>query len=142
MLAGSETLVEKHGRYVLSPWSMQGAKTPVIVRGQGCRIFDADGKEYIDLSAGLVAVNLGGAHQLGVDAAGSLWEAGAERSDPDRFFRMEATGTIDRSAAFPTVGGSTLHTDGTLIVSNDGALWASAQTSSGHEYLVRFVPTP
>ncbi len=89
-----------------------------------------------------VAVSLGGAHQLGVDAAGSLWEAGAERSDPDRFFRMDATGTIDRSAAFPTVGGATLHADGTLVVGNDGALWASAQTPSGHEYLVRFVPTP
>ena len=40
-----------------------------------------------------VAVNLGGAHQLGVDSTGSLWEAGGERSQPDRFFRMRADGT-------------------------------------------------
>jgi hypothetical protein len=89
-----------------------------------------------------VAVNLGGAHQLGVDSTGSLWEAGGERSEPDRFFRMNADGTIDRSAAFPVGGGSTLHADGTLAVNADGAMWASARTASGHEYLVRFVPTP
>jgi hypothetical protein len=75
-------------------------------------------------------------------AAGSLWEAGGERSDPDRFFRMNTDGTIDRSTAFPAPGGSTLHADGTLAVSIDGALWASATTSSGNEYLVRFVPSP
>ncbi|HEY6468921.1 MAG TPA: hypothetical protein VI434_04070 [Candidatus Dormibacteraeota bacterium] len=101
--------------------------------------------DVTDTSGGFmfpVAISLGAAHQLGVDATSSLWEAGAERSDPDRFFRMDATGTIDRSAAFPTVGGATLHTDGTLVVSNDGALWASAQTPSSHEYLIRFVPSP
>ena len=32
---------------------------PDIVRGEGCRLFDADGKRYLDFSAGLVAVNLG-----------------------------------------------------------------------------------
>jgi hypothetical protein len=89
-----------------------------------------------------VGINLGGAHQLGADSAGSLWEAGGERTDPDRFFRMNPDGTIDRSAAFPAPGGSTLLADGTLAMSIDGALWASASTSSGHEYLVRFAPTP
>ncbi len=88
-----------------------------------------------------VAVNLGGAHQLAADAAGSLWEAGAERGGPARFFRMNIDGTIDRSTAFPAPGGSTMNGDGTLAVSVDGTLWASARTSSGHEYLVRFVPT-
>jgi hypothetical protein len=89
-----------------------------------------------------VAVSLGGAHQLGADSAGSLWEAGGERSDPDRFFRMNTDGTIDRSTAFPAPGGSTLHADGTLAVSVGDVLWASASTSSGHEYLIRFAPTP
>ena len=89
-----------------------------------------------------VAVNLGGAHQLGADSTGALWEAGGERSEPDRFFRMTPDGTIDRSTAFPTGGGSTLHADGTLAVNADGSLWASARTASGHEYLIRFVPAP
>ncbi|MBV8151485.1 MAG: aminotransferase class III-fold pyridoxal phosphate-dependent enzyme [Candidatus Eremiobacteraeota bacterium] len=63
MLATSETLVEKHAKYVLTPWVAQkGQKPPVIVRAEGSRLIDADGKEYIDLSAGLVAVNLGHGH--------------------------------------------------------------------------------
>jgi len=32
---------------------------PVIVRGEGVYLFDADGKRYTDLSSGLVAANLG-----------------------------------------------------------------------------------
>ncbi|MBV8154487.1 MAG: aminotransferase class III-fold pyridoxal phosphate-dependent enzyme [Candidatus Eremiobacteraeota bacterium] len=63
LAASSETLVEKHARYVLSPWIAQkGARPPVIVRAHGSTLVDADGKEYIDLTAGLVAVNLGHGH--------------------------------------------------------------------------------
>jgi taurine---2-oxoglutarate transaminase len=61
MLAtSSESLSQKHARYVLSPWIAQkGAQPPVIVRARGSTLYDADGKEYIDMTAGLVAVNLG-----------------------------------------------------------------------------------
>jgi taurine--2-oxoglutarate transaminase len=60
MIAGSETLTEKHAKYVLSPWVAQkAANPPVIVRAHGSTLVDADGKEYIDMTAGLVAVNLG-----------------------------------------------------------------------------------
>lgn len=53
----------KHARYVLTPWSAQaGLRPPVIVRGEGRFLYDADGKRYLDFSAGLVAVNLGHAH--------------------------------------------------------------------------------
>jgi hypothetical protein len=89
-----------------------------------------------------VGINLSRNDQLGVDAAGALWEAGAERTEPDRFFRMNTTGTIDRTATFPTPGGLTLHDDGTLAVMAGGTLWTSAQSTSGGEYLVRFTPTP
>jgi streptogramin lyase len=87
-----------------------------------------------------VGISLNGPDQLGVSTDGSLWRAGAERSEPDRFFRMTANGAIDRSAAFPTAGGSGLRDDGTLAVSGSSAIWSSAQTSSGAEYLVRFQP--
>ncbi len=87
-----------------------------------------------------VGINLNGPDQLGVSTDGSLWRAGRERSEPDRFFRMNANGTIDRSAAFPTVGGSLLASDGTLAITGSGAIWSSAQSSSGAEYLVRFQP--
>lgn len=63
LAASSETLVEKHARYVLSPWTAQkGLRSPVIVRAHGSTLVDADGKEYIDMTAGLVAVNLGHGH--------------------------------------------------------------------------------
>jgi streptogramin lyase len=87
-----------------------------------------------------VGVSVSGADQLALDSEGSLWEAGAERTGPDRFFRMNGNGTVDRSAAFPTVAGSVLHDDGTLAVTGAGTLWSSAETTSGAEYLVRFQP--
>jgi streptogramin lyase len=87
-----------------------------------------------------VSINLNGPDQLAVGSDGSLWRAGHERTGPDRFFRMNGNGTIDRSAALPTVGGSVLRSDGTLAVTAAGAIWTSAQTSSGAEYLVRFQP--
>jgi len=34
----------------------------VLVRGQGCRVWDADGKEYLDLVAGWAVNNLGHCH--------------------------------------------------------------------------------
>jgi taurine--2-oxoglutarate transaminase len=53
----------KHAKYVLSPWVAQGGlSAPVIVRGEGSYLFDSDGKRYLDLASGLIAVNLGHSH--------------------------------------------------------------------------------
>jgi taurine--2-oxoglutarate transaminase len=50
-------------RHVLAPWMAQGgAAPPTIVRGEGCYLYDADGKRYLDFASGLVAVNLGHGH--------------------------------------------------------------------------------
>jgi taurine--2-oxoglutarate transaminase len=70
MLAtSSESIAQKHARYVLSPWIAQkGANPPVIVRARGSTLYDADGKEYIDMTAGLVAVNLGHANERVAEA--------------------------------------------------------------------------
>ncbi|MGH7716676.1 MAG: aminotransferase class III-fold pyridoxal phosphate-dependent enzyme [Vulcanimicrobiaceae bacterium] len=70
MLAtSSESIAQKHARYVLSPWVAQkGVQPPVIVRAHGSTLVDADGKEYIDMTAGLVAVNLGHANPRVVQA--------------------------------------------------------------------------
>jgi len=58
-----------HNRYVLSPWVPQaGRKPPTMVRGMGSYLFDAEDKRYLDLSAGLVAVNLGHGHPELADA--------------------------------------------------------------------------
>ncbi len=64
-----DDVARMHERYVLTPWVAQsGRKPPVIVRGEGCYLYDERGKRYLDFSAGLVAVNLGHAH-AGVAAA-------------------------------------------------------------------------
>ena len=57
--------------HVLTPWVPQaGRKAPNIVRGEGCYFFDDKGGRYLDLSAGLVAVNLGHAHPAMAAAIG------------------------------------------------------------------------
>ncbi len=66
---GNDELARKHKQYVLTPWVAQGVHTaPAIVRGEGARMFDADGNAYVDLSSGLVAANLGHGHQRVVAA--------------------------------------------------------------------------
>lgn len=51
---------ELHAAHVLTPWVAQGGRTPpVVVRGEGSYLYDDRDRRYLDLSAGLVAVNLG-----------------------------------------------------------------------------------
>ncbi len=53
-----------HRQFVLTPWVAQaGLDVPVIVRGEGFFMFDADGNRYADMSSGLVCVNLGHGHK-------------------------------------------------------------------------------
>jgi taurine---2-oxoglutarate transaminase len=55
--------------HVLTPWSKQRrAAMPTMVRGEGAYLIDDQERRYLDLSAGLVAVNLGHAHPRVVDA--------------------------------------------------------------------------
>jgi taurine--2-oxoglutarate transaminase len=45
---------------VLTPWSRQSApQLPALVRGEGVFLFDTHGNRLLDLSSGLVSVNLG-----------------------------------------------------------------------------------
>jgi taurine--2-oxoglutarate transaminase len=64
----ADDLKALHREYVLTPWVAQGnLDVPVIVRGEGVYMYDADGKQYADLSSGLVAVNLGHGHRTVLD---------------------------------------------------------------------------
>jgi acetylornithine/N-succinyldiaminopimelate aminotransferase len=49
---------------------MQNYGTPpaALVQGKGCRVWDADGKDYLDLLAGIAVSSLGHAHPAIVDA--------------------------------------------------------------------------
>jgi taurine---2-oxoglutarate transaminase len=63
------TRTARSHRHVLAPWSKQAAvSTPTFTRGQGSFLYDDEGKRYLDLSAGLVAVNLGHGHPAVVEA--------------------------------------------------------------------------
>lgn len=59
----SPVATSRSHKYLLTPWSKQGAiSTPTITRAEGSYLYDDDGGRYLDLSAGLVAVNLGHGH--------------------------------------------------------------------------------
>jgi acetylornithine/N-succinyldiaminopimelate aminotransferase len=45
-----------------------GTPTLSLVRGEGCRVWDADGRDYLDLVAGIAVSSLGHAHPAVVDA--------------------------------------------------------------------------
>jgi glutamate-1-semialdehyde 2,1-aminomutase len=58
------------------------ALAPVLVRGHGCRVTDADGHEYIEYGMGLRAVTLGHAHPAVVDAVSCAIADGVNFSRP------------------------------------------------------------
>jgi taurine--2-oxoglutarate transaminase len=65
----AKTTRPKHNQLVLTPWSVQGSlDMPTIDRAEGSWLYDTEGKRFLDLSAGLVAVNLGHGHPTVVRA--------------------------------------------------------------------------
>jgi acetylornithine/N-succinyldiaminopimelate aminotransferase len=65
-LAGLEGLHNQEllGRYNQSLMGVFGTPQRVLVRGSGCTVWDADGKEYLDLLGGIAVNALGHAHPL------------------------------------------------------------------------------
>lgn len=62
-MSNTAEIQQKHAKHVLTPWVAQGGLVaPVIVRGEGRYLFDADGNKLFDLGSGLIAVNLGHTH--------------------------------------------------------------------------------
>lgn len=57
-------IIEKHQRYVMSTY----APGLALVRGRGCRVWDADGREYLDFLAGIAVCGLGHCHPAVVRA--------------------------------------------------------------------------
>src|SRR5881409_876196 len=55
---------------------MHGYDVPVIVRGEGCYLYDDDGKRYLDALAGLFAVQVGYSYgdEMGEAALGQMRE--------------------------------------------------------------------
>ena len=49
-------------RYAAALMPNYGLPPVALVRGQGCRVWDADGRDYLDLFAGIAVSALGHAH--------------------------------------------------------------------------------
>src|SRR5262252_3403136 len=54
-----DDIVARESRHVLQTYKRNQV---TLVRGQGCRLFDADGREYIDLLSGIGVASLGHSH--------------------------------------------------------------------------------
>src|ERR1700745_3145122 len=63
----SETAVLQK-RFAAAFMPNYGVPPLAITRGQGCRVWDADGREYLDLIAGIAVSSLGHAHPAIVEA--------------------------------------------------------------------------
>ena len=61
-LAGASSGAEWLSRYSDSLMGVFGTPQRVLVRGQGCYVWDADGKQYLDLLGGIAVNALGHAH--------------------------------------------------------------------------------
>jgi len=55
----SQNWIDRANRVVMRTY---GRQPLALVKGEGCRVWDADGKEYLDFVAGLAVCNLGHAH--------------------------------------------------------------------------------
>ncbi len=55
-------------RYAAALMPNYGIPPVALVRGEGCRVWDADGREYTDLQAGIAVSALGHAHPAIVEA--------------------------------------------------------------------------
>lgn len=61
----SEQWIEKSDRYIMKNY---GRFPLVPLRGEGCRLWDADGREYLDFLGGIAVNNLGHCHPKVVEA--------------------------------------------------------------------------
>jgi len=61
----TDTLIADSQRYIANTYSRYPL---VLVRGQGCKVWSSDGKEYLDFVAGLAVCNLGHCHPKVVQA--------------------------------------------------------------------------
>jgi acetylornithine/N-succinyldiaminopimelate aminotransferase len=61
----TDTLIADSQKYIANTYSRYPL---VLVRGQGCKVWSSDGKEYLDFVAGLAVCNLGHCHPKVVGA--------------------------------------------------------------------------
>jgi acetylornithine/N-succinyldiaminopimelate aminotransferase len=89
-----------------------GVPPLAISRGQGCRVWDADGREYLDLIAGIAVSSLGHAHPAIV---GAVSRQVAEVAHTSNLFLHEREIELAERIL------SLLGTDGRVFLANSGA---------------------
>ncbi|HIT76282.1 MAG TPA: acetylornithine transaminase [Candidatus Avipropionibacterium avicola] len=62
---GTAALTERYGSVMMNAF---GPPKAVFVRGEGCHLWDADGRKYLDMLSGLAVNGLGHAHPLVLSA--------------------------------------------------------------------------
>lgn len=68
-LVDNQDVYELDRQYIFHSWSIQGNLNPLVIKsGQGCKLWDFDGKEYLDFSSQLVNTNLGHQHPKVIQA--------------------------------------------------------------------------
>lgn len=59
----NDTVRQLDRQYVFHSWTAQGGLNPLVIAGgEGCRLWDYDGKVYLDFSSQLVNTNIGAQH--------------------------------------------------------------------------------
>ncbi|MEN3356872.1 MAG: acetylornithine/N-succinyldiaminopimelate aminotransferase [Mycobacteriales bacterium] len=83
-----------------------------LARGEGCRVWDVDGREYLDLIAGIAVSNLGHAHPALVGAVTA--QVGALAHSSNLFMHEPGVRLAERLLGL-------LGVDGRVFLCNDGA---------------------
>ena len=98
----SQEWMEKADKYIIRNY---GRYPIVAARGKGCRLWDADGKEYLDFLAGIAVNNLGHCHPRVVEAlrkqAGELIQRLQPRVVIPMHFRNDKGGFANISTLSP-----------------------------------------
>ena len=111
-----------------------GTPQVALVRGQGCRVWDADGRDYLDLLGGIAVSSLGHAHPAVVDAVSQQVAQLAHTSN--LYINPVALDLAERLAALPDGDGWRvfLCNDGTTA--NEAAIKVVRRSNPGR---TRFV---
>jgi acetylornithine aminotransferase len=96
-------------RYAAALMPTYGMPQVALTRGQGCRVWDADGREYLDLIAGIAVSSLGHAHPAIISAVTRQVRALAHASN--LFLHEGQVALAERILALAGTGGRVFFTN-------------------------------
>ncbi len=102
----TQRLQQRHGAALMPTY---GTPPVALTRGQGCVVWDADGREYLDLIAGIAVSSLGHAHPAIVSAVTRQVQALAHASN--LFLHERQVALAERILALTGAGGRVFFTN-------------------------------